>query len=170
MFQNKVFLALGSNVGNWKVNFNHCLIEIQKIGQLTAIGNIYVSNPCGFRDQNNFYNTAIELNINFTPIQLIKKLKLIEKKLHKNKRFPNGPRRIDIDIIFFNSLQFNKDNLIIPHPRAKSRDFVIFPLCDIDPFFRHPLEKKSIKKLKKELQEKYIKKKITQPKDSFVIH
>ena len=88
--------------------------------------------------------------------------------------FPVPPAKIIgwsfIDIIFFNSLQFNKDNLIIPHPRAKSRDFVIFPLCDIDPFFRHPLEKKSIKKLKKELQEKYIKKKITQPKDSFVIH
>ena len=170
MFQNKAFLALGSNVGNWKVNFNHCLIEIQKIGQLIAIGNIYVSKPYGFREQNNFYNTVIELNINFTPIQLIKKLKLIEKKLHKNKAFTNGPRRIDIDIIFFNSLEFNKDNLIIPHPKAKSRDFVIFPLCDINPFFTHPIEKKSIKKLKKELQEKYIKKKITQPKGSFVIH
>ena len=62
MFQNKVFLAHGSNVGNWKVNFNHCLIEIQKIGQLTAIGNIYVSNPYGFSDQNNFYNTAFQLS------------------------------------------------------------------------------------------------------------
>ena len=169
MYPNRVFLALGSNVGNWKVNFNSCLRQLQNFGALKSIGNIYVSKPYGYKHQNDFYNTVVEFQTSAAPIQLIKKLQLIEKKLHKNKLIKNGPRRIDIDIIFFNSLKLIHENLVIPHPRAINRDFVIFPLCDIDPFFKHPVENKSLKKLKIELQDKYIEKKIKQPKDLFVI-
>jgi 2-amino-4-hydroxy-6-hydroxymethyldihydropteridine diphosphokinase len=169
VYLNKVFLALGSNVGNWKVNFNSCLNQLQNIGELKSIGNIYVSKPYGYKKQSDFYNTAVELQITYGPIELTKKLQLIEKKLHKKKLIKNGPRRIDIDIIFFNSLTINQENLILPHPRAINRDFVIFPLCDIDPFFKHPIVNKSLKKLKIELQVKYIEKKIKQPKDLFVI-
>ena len=169
VYPNKVFLALGSNIGNWKINFNNCLRLLQKVGQLKAIGNIYISKPYGYKDQNNFYNTAVELHTYLTPIQLINKLKLIEKKLHKNKLIKNGPRRIDIDIIFYNSLKLNQENLVIPHPKSINRDFVIYPLFDIEPFLQHPIEKKSVKKLKIELIDNYIEKKITQPKDSFVI-
>ena len=169
MYLNKVFLALGSNIGNWKVNFNNCLSELQNIGELVSIGNIYFSKPYGYKEQNDFYNTAIEFQTTLGPIQLMKELQLIEKKLHKKKLIVNGPRRIDIDIIFFNSLKIKKENLVVPHPRAINRDFVIFPLCDIDPFFKHPVENKSLKKLKIELRDKYIEKKIKQPKDLFVI-
>ena len=59
-------------------------------------------------------------------------------------------------LFFFGKQIFNKKNLIIPHPRAAERDFVLYPILDIDPFFRHPLEKKSIKVLSRELQNKYI--------------
>ena len=170
VYLNKAFLALGSNVGNWKFNFNGCLSELQNIGELVAIGNIYISKPYGYKEQNDFYNTAVEFHTNSSPIDLMKELQLIEKKLHKDKLIKNGPRRIDIDIIFFNSLKINQENLVIPHPRAANRDFVIFPLCDIDPYFKHPVGKKSLKKLKVEIEDIYIKKKIKQPKDLFVIH
>ena len=170
VYLNKVFLALGSNVGNWKLNFNGCLSELQNIGELVSIGSIYISKPYGYKEQNNFYNTAIEFHTTSSPIRLLTELKLIEKKLHKKKLIKNGPRRIDIDIIFFNSLKISYANLIIPHPRAANRDFVIFPLCDIDPYFKHPVEKKSLKKLKGEITDIYIKKKIKQPIDLFVIH
>ena len=170
VYLNKVFLALGSNVGNWKLNFNECLRELQKIGEIGSIGNIYISKPYGYKDQNNFYNTAIKFHTSSSPIKLLNEFKLIEKKLHKNKLIKNGPRRIDIDIIFFNSLKINHGNLVIPHPRAANRDFVIFPLCDIDPYFKHPVEKKTLKKLKREIKDVYIEKKIKQPIDLFVIH
>ena len=71
--------------------------------------------------------------------ELYFRIKIIEKKLYKNKIIQNGPRRIDIDIIFFNALKFSHENLVIPHPRASSRDFVLFPLCDINPFYFHPV-------------------------------
>ena len=170
VFQNKVFIALGSNVGNWKINFNKCLKQLKKIGQLKAIGNIYISKPYGYEYQENFYNTAIELHTFYQPKQLIKKIQFIENILHKKKEIKNGPRRIDIDIIFFNSLKFNSENLVIPHPRANSRDFVIYPLCDINPLFKHPIEKKSLKNLKNDIEKNYIEKKIKQPKDLFLIH
>ena len=170
MSQNKVFLALGSNVGNWKNNFNRCLIELSKISRLNAIGNIYVTKPYGFKKQDDFFNTAVRLQTKDTPIQLINKIKLIEKRLHKNKIIKNGPRRIDIDIIFFNSLKIYYKNLTIPHPRAIDRDFVLYPLCDIEPYFHHPIFRNSIKKLKTKVRPHYIKKKITQPKGLFVIH
>ena len=169
VYLNKVFLALGSNIGNWKLNFNRCLSELQSIGKLISIGNIYISKPYGYKKQNNFYNTAVEFHTNSSPIKLMHELQLIEKKLHKNKLIKNGPRRIDIDIIFFNSLKINHINLVIPHPRVEDRDFVIFPLCDIDPYFQHPVGKKSLKKLKEEIEEIYIEKKIKQPKDLFAI-
>ena len=170
MYRNKAFLALGSNIGNWKVNFNSCLRELQNIGELKSIGNIYISKPYGYKDQNDFYNTAVEIQMDFDPTQLIKKIHLKKNKLHKNKLIKNGPRRIDIDIIFFNMLIINQQNLIIPHPETTNRDFVIYPLCDIAPFFEHPVEKKNLTKIKKELQDVYIKKIIKQPKDLFVIH
>ena len=170
MFPNRVLIALGSNVGNWKINFNLCLKELQKISYLNAIANIYISKPYGYKYQKNFYNTAVELKTFCHPLQLMQKLQFIEKKLHKNKTIKNGPRRIDIDIIFFNNLKFDQTSLTIPHPRASTRDFVIYPLFDIDPFYKHPVEKKTIKQLKMEIKDIYIQRKIMQPKDLFVIH
>ena len=170
VYLNKIFLALGSNIGNWKLNFSRCLRELNKIGDLISIGNIYISKPYGYKNQNNFYNTAVEFHTNSSPIKLMNELQLIEKKLHKNKFIKNGPRRIDIDIIFFNALKINLANLVIPHPRVANRDFVIFPLCDINPYLKHPVKKKSLKKLKEEIVDIYIEKKIKQPKDSFLIY
>lgn len=170
MYQNKVILALGTNIGNWKSNFNNCLIELSKIGLLEAIGNIYLSKPYGFNKQNNFYNTCVKIRTKFSPIQLFKKLELIEKKLFKKKLIKNGPRKIDIDIIFYNSIKFKTKKLTIPHKNLIFRDFVLLPLCDIDKFQIHPIEKKSIKKLNKECVERYVYKKIIQSKGSFVIY
>ena len=170
MFPNRVLIALGSNVGNWKINFNVCLKELGKISYITAIANIYMTKPYGYELQNNFYNTAVEIKTSSNPLKLMKQLQLIEKKMHKNKTIENGPRCIDIDIIFFNNLKFDQEGLIIPHPRATTRDFVIYPLFDIDPFYKHPVEKKSIKQLKMEIKDIYILRKIMQPKESFVIY
>ena len=86
MSQNRVFLALGSNEGSWKIIFNNCLREFKNLGELLAIGNIYISKPYGYKNQNNFYNTAIELSTVFEPKQLMKKIQFIEKKLYKKKK------------------------------------------------------------------------------------
>ena len=106
-----------------------------KIGLISKIADIYISKPFGYKYQNNFYNTAVLLKTNKAPLELINKIHQIEKKLKKNKRITNGPRNIDIDIIFYGKNKYYFNNLIIPHPRAVDRDFVLFPVLDIDPFF-----------------------------------
>ena len=91
---------------------------------------------------------------------LIKKIHLIERKLHKNKRIINGPRKIDLDIIFWDKKIFKNNNLVIPHPRLQERDFVLCPLLDIAPFFKDPVSKLSVKELIKNLKDHYVIKKL----------
>ena len=161
MYQTETIIALGSNLGNAIFNLRCAVKELENIGNIKKFANIYVSSPYGYKSQSNFFNTAIKLLTNQQPLELINNIYEIEKKLKKNKKIINGPRNIDLDIIFFGKQIFNKKNLIIPHPRAAERDFVLYPILDIDPFFRHPLEKKSVKVLSQELQNKYIIKRLS---------
>jgi len=160
VFQNKVYIAIGTNLGNWKSNFNQTFVEIEKLGLISNFSSIYLSKPQGYKNQNLFYNTVIELKTNFDPYKLMSKLKLIEKKLKKNKFIKNGPRRIDLDIIFYDKIIIEKKSLIIPHPRAHLRDFVLIPIYEINSFCFHPKKNKTIKELIKELKKNYIVKKI----------
>jgi len=167
---NKIFIALGTNIGNWKNNFNQSFIQLNKIGHITNFGSVYLSKPYGFKDQNFFYNTAIELTTTLSIMKLMEEIKIIEKRIQKNKLFTNGPRRIDLDVIFFNKMMIEKKSVSIPHPRAHLRDFVLYPIYDMDPFFIHPTEKKTIKELINNLKENYIFKKINRQKDSVLIY
>ena len=170
MSLNKAFIALGTNIGNWKNNLNQSFIQLNKIGHITNSGSVYLSNPYGFKDQDYFYNTAIELTTTLGVMKLMEELKIIEKKIQKNKLVTNGPRRIDLDIIFFNKMIIKKNSVLIPHPQAHLRDFVLYPIYDMSPFFRHPSEKKTIKELIYNLKENYIFKKINRRKDSVLIY
>ena len=161
MYQTDSVIALGSNLGNSIYNLGCAIKELRKFGYISKIADVYISQPYGYKYQDNFYNTAVLLKTNKQPLELINIISQIEKKLKKNKRIINGPRNIDIDIIFYGKNKFFFNNLIIPHPRAKERDFVLLPILDINPFIQHPTEKKSIKTLSAKLQKKYIIKKLS---------
>ena len=103
-----------------------------------------MSKPYGLKNQNFFYNTAVELLTSMDPYKLINQLQLIEKKLKKNKIIINGPRSIDLDIIFFNKLIIKNNLITIPHPRAHLRNFVLLPLFEISKNWVHPKFKQKI--------------------------
>ena len=161
MYQTDSVIALGSNLGNSIYNLGCAIKELRKFGYISKIADVYISKPYGYKYQDNFYNTAVLLKTNKQPLELINIISQIEKKLKKNKRIINGPRNIDIDIIFYGKNKYFFSNLIIPHPRAKDRDFVLLPILDINPFIQHPTEKKSIKILSAKLEKKYIIKKLS---------
>tara|TARA_Y100000814_G_scaffold138618_1_gene100450 strand:+ start:214 stop:714 length:501 start_codon:yes stop_codon:yes gene_type:complete len=161
VYQTDSVIALGSNLGNSIYNLGCAIKELRKFGYISKIADVYISKPYGYKYQDNFYNTAVLLKTNKQPLELINIISQIEKKLKKNKRIINGPRNIDIDIIFYGKNKYFFSNLIIPHPRAKDRDFVLLPILDINPFIQHPTEKKSIKTLSAKLQKKYIIKKLS---------
>ena len=170
MYLNKVYIALGTDVGNWKNNFNQSFQLITKIGLIKKFSSFYLSHPYGHKNQNFFYNTAIELETNLAPTKLFYALQLIEKKLQKNKFFLNGPRRIDLDIIFFNKLVLTSSILTIPHKSAHKRDFVLLPLIELNPFYIHPTKKVPIKRLQKNIKENYVFKVIRRQQESLVIY
>ena len=156
MYPISVIIALGSNIGNFKINFHNAIELISKFGQIKSVGNIYVSKPYGLKEQNNFFNTAIEILTTCQPMELISKLQSVEKKLIKNKKIPNGPRKIDLDIIFFGSKIVKNSQIEIPHPKAMDRDFVLKPISDFKPFYRHPLSKLTLKEGFESLGSRYI--------------
>ena len=161
MYPTNYYIALGTNVGNYINNFSNAILELKKIGQVVKMANIYKSKPYGYLKQNFFYNSMVCLKSEMLPSQLINKIQLAERKLQKNKRIINGPRKIDLDIIFSDQKVFKYNNLIIPHPRAQERDFVLYPLLDINPFFRHPVSKLTVKQLIEQLTGTYIVKKLS---------
>ena len=156
MYPISAIIALGSNIGNFKINFQNAIESISKFGQIKSVGQIYVSKPYGLKEQNNFFNTAIEILTTCQPMELMSKLQSVEKKLIKNKKIPNGPRKIDLDIIFFGSKIVKNSQIKIPHPRAMDRDFVLKPICDFKPFYRHPLSKLTLKEALDSLASRYI--------------
>ena len=161
MYPTNYYIALGTNVGNYKNNFIAAIRELNKLGQISKIANIYKSKPYGYLYQNYFYNSVLELKSKMMPMQLMKNIQLIEKKLQKNKRIINGPRKIDLDIIFWGKKKLRNHNLYIPHHRAKERDFVLLPLIDLDPFFRDPETQLTIKDLLNSLKDHYVIKRLS---------
>ena len=161
MYPTNYYIALGTNVGNYINNFSNAILELKKIGQVVKMADIYKSKPYGYLKQNFFYNSMVCLKSEMLPNQLINKIQLAERKLQKNKRIINGPRKIDLDIIFSDQKVFKNNNLIIPHPRVQERDFVLYPLLDINPFFRHPVSKLTVKQLIEQLKDAYIVKKLS---------
>ena len=83
MSLNKTYIALGTNVGNWKNNFNQAIRLISKKGSITQLASIYLSQPYGYEQQHYFYNSALELKTNLSPYGLFYELQMIEKKLQK---------------------------------------------------------------------------------------
>jgi len=156
VYPTNYYIALGTNVGNYINNFSNAILELKKIGQVVKMANIYKSKPYGYLKQNFFYNTMVHLKSEILPIDLINKIQLIERKLKKNKRIINGPRRIDLDIIFWDHKIIKIQELSIPHPRASERDFVLLPMQDIVQNFRDPVSKLTIKELILRLKNHYI--------------
>ena len=170
MSLNKAYIALGSNVGNWKNNFNQAIRLISKKGVITQLASVYLSQPYGYEQQHYFYNSALKLETTLSSYGLFDELQIIEKKLQKNKFFVNGPRKIDLDIIFFNNLILRSSKLTIPHYQAHLRDFVLLPLMEMNPFYMHPLKKQTISSIYKKLKDKYVFKTKRRQKESLIVY
>ncbi len=128
---NKIILSIGSNIGDRLENVQKCLDEISKISKINKISSIYESEARIYEDQENFFNLILEIEYKKKPHELLKNIKKIEKIIGREETFRYGPRLIDIDIIFFNNIEINDEELTIPHYDWENRRFVIEPLSEI---------------------------------------
>ncbi len=142
-----VFLGLGSNIGDKKENIKHAVTQLGKQIKQIKTAKMYVTKPMYYEDQADFVNTVLVGQTNLSPKDLLTFVKQIEKQIGRVERFPNGPREIDIDILFYDDIIYKDDDLQIPHLRIQERPFVLKPIMDIDPEFIHPALKKTIKEL-----------------------
>jgi len=142
-----IYLGIGSNLGNKKRNIENAKLNLLK-NNISILESSSYYESLSWPNQKNpkFLNIVIKIKTNFTPLKLIKKCKEIEIKLGRKKMPKNSPRVCDIDIIDFKNQKMKKD-LILPHPRMHTRNFVLLPLFEIDKDWKHPVLKLNIKKL-----------------------
>ena len=146
-------LALGSNQNNPKAQLDRALAALTRLGTLKETAPYILSKPEGYDAQPDFVNTVCLLSTPYKPADLLRKLKALETELGRVKTFPNGPRVIDLDILFYDDqIIFDEQALLfVPHPRLHQREFVLKPLSYLLPDFVHPQLGKSIITLYREL-------------------
>ena len=115
----------------------------EKVCDIT-IAPLYETKPRYFEDQQNFLNTVLSGYTDLEPRELLQFTKAVQTEVGRVERFRNGPREIDIDILFYDNVVYKDDELEIPHPRLQERDFVLQPFSDINPDFSHPVLKMTI--------------------------
>ncbi len=135
-------LALGSNLGTPKENLDRAVAALKSVGTVTEVAPYILSKPEGYSQQADFVNTVLVLETTLAPMPLLRALKQLEKDLGRTPTLPNGPRVIDLDILFYDDKVLFEDTpeytLFIPHPRLHEREFVLKPLSYIRPDFVHP--------------------------------
>ncbi|MDP2904679.1 MAG: 2-amino-4-hydroxy-6-hydroxymethyldihydropteridine diphosphokinase [Candidatus Omnitrophota bacterium] len=129
------YIGLGSNLGGRRKNI---LSAIKMIGailgtRVTKVSTIIETVPVGGPPQGKFLNAVAEIQTNLACRDLLTGLQSIEGRLGRVRGVLNGPRSIDLDILFFNDQTIHEKDLIVPHPRIKERDFVLGPLKEIAP-------------------------------------
>ena len=149
---NVVYLGIGSNLGDKKRNLEKAkfLLEIKSI-KILKISSIYETYSWPNKKDPKFYNIVIKVLTKLKPNELFNFIKNVEKKLGRKKSKINSPRTCDIDILDYEGLTCNlsikNEKLLIPHPRLHNRNFVLFPLFEIEKNWKHPLKKTKIQDL-----------------------
>lgn len=131
----KVFLGLGTNLGDKKNNLLTAVKNIEKkIGKVTSLSSFYETEPWGFESENSFLNAALCVETSLEPatiLHIIKEIEIEMGRTHKSVNKVYSDRPIDIDILLYDDLTMETDELTIPHPLMTERDFVMKPLMEI---------------------------------------
>jgi 2-amino-4-hydroxy-6-hydroxymethyldihydropteridine diphosphokinase len=142
------FLGLGSNIGDREANLRDALARLESAEiRIMRRSSLYETAPREMLDQPAFLNAAIEIETDLFPMQLLARVRSVEGEMGRRRVTPKGPRNIDIDILFFGRAVIATAELEVPHPRIAERRFVLEPLAEIAPDFRHPVTGKTAEEM-----------------------
>ena len=148
---NLAYLSIGSNLGNREQNLKTAVQKLESIGTVLCVSSLYETEPVELTDQPMFLNSAVALETSASPARLIEQLIEIEKGMGRERIQRKGPRTIDLDILLFGDQIVNTERLTIPHPAMQHRRFVLEPLAEIAPEVMHPVWKRTVRELLKQL-------------------
>ncbi len=151
-----VYLSIGSNLGNRFLNIEKAKFLLLEEG-ITVIksSNFYETLSWPNPKNPKFYNVVLKTKTRLSDIKTLNICKQIEKSLGRKKNKRNSPRECDIDIVDYGQMS-KKKNIILPHPRMHTRNFVLIPLYEIDRNWIHPITKEHIKSLISSLSDRDI--------------
>lgn len=142
-----VYLALGSNVGDSESNIARAVELLRSEVKDIKLAPLYKTKPVGYTDQPDFVNTALSGKTDLAAKALLAFVKDVEQRVGRIERFRWGPREIDIDIIFYGKQVISTPVLTVPHPLFQERDFVLKPLCDLNPQLTDPRSQETVTEL-----------------------
>ena len=154
-----IHINIGSNLNSkFGTKFDNIAIAtkllIESGIKINKISNFYETPSYPNQNFPKFLNIGILLNFKKSYYDLLKKINLIEKNIGRLKTKKNDPRVVDIDIIDFKGIVENSNNLILPHPKTHLRNFVLYPILEIDPKWSHPIFRKNAQFLINKLSQK----------------
>lgn len=137
----KVFLGLGSNLGNRAEYIESAINEIGSLKNTKLIkkASLYETEPWGFKEQPDFINSAVEVETSLSAEELFIEVKEIEQKLKRQNIGRWQEREIDIDILFYGDEIIRTEKINIPHKEIENRKFVLVPMNELAPDFIHPV-------------------------------
>ena len=141
----KVYLALGSNIGEREKNLRRAIAALAGAGvRVTRASSIYETEPVDYLEQAWFLNCVVEAETELRPVELLRALRGIESAMGSKKEFAKGPRLIDLDILFYGDEIVDEKELQVPHPRMAQRRFVLAPLAEIASGVKDPRTGKTV--------------------------
>lgn len=126
-----VYLGLGSNLGVPRENLIKAVKKLEELVRILKVSSLYKTEPVGVKDQPWFLNCVVMGETDLKPDELFLKIKEIEREIGRTETCRWGPRVVDIDILFYDKITYDKEGLKIPHPRLRERAFVLIPLIEI---------------------------------------
>lgn len=152
----EAFVAFGSNLGDKEKFIDEAIEALSNLPQINivAISDKIVTKPYGNVEQDVFLNGVMKIETLLPADELLQILQKVEEHAGRERKIHWGPRTLDLDIIFYDDDIISEDDLIVPHPDMKNRDFVLKPLMQIAPYKLHPVYRKTISDMYAELMAK----------------
>jgi 2-amino-4-hydroxy-6-hydroxymethyldihydropteridine diphosphokinase len=141
------YIGLGANLGEREATLREAVRRLGTLGTVTAVSSLYETEPVGYRDQPPFLNAVVALETALPPGDVMRGLLAIEETMGRVRTFRNAPRTLDLDLLLYDDIVLENEELVVPHPRFHERAFVLVPLAEIAPLMRHPAMRKTFAEL-----------------------
>jgi 2-amino-4-hydroxy-6-hydroxymethyldihydropteridine diphosphokinase len=135
----EVLLGLGANLGDPVAQLARAVEQLEAHLHVERVSSVYRSEPVGHADQPDFYNLVLAGRTGLGPTELLGTVQEVEAALGRRRSFRNAPRTIDIDLLAYGDRVMRTLALTLPHPRLHLRGFVLHPLAEVAPAWRHPV-------------------------------